>query len=146
MSNGVPINNLLTIPESELSFQFVTGGGPGGQHVNKAATKVILTFDVAHSPALLQQLSDRDRTYLIDRLAHRLTRDGEIKIHVHDSRSQSQNRATAVFRLQELLREALQRPKKRKKTRPSRAANQARLDAKKRRGKRKKERGKKWNS
>ncbi|MDJ0754414.1 MAG: alternative ribosome rescue aminoacyl-tRNA hydrolase ArfB [Ardenticatenaceae bacterium] len=144
MSDSVKISDHVAIPENELDFRFVTGGGPGGQHVNKAATKVILSFDVAGSPTLLSQLSERDRVYLLERLSHRLTNEGVLKLHVHETRSQSQNRQIAVFRLQEILREGLRRPKKRKKTRPSRATNQARLDAKKRRGEVKRGRSKKW--
>lgn len=145
MSDLIKISDQVAIPENELDFRFVTGGGPGGQHVNKAATKVILSFDVAGSPTLLNQLSERDRFYLLERLNHRLTSEGVLKLQVHETRSQSRNRQIAIFRLQEILREGLRRPKKRKKTRPSRATNQARLEAKKRRGKVKKERSKKWD-
>ena len=98
----IPINENLALPAAELQFRFSTGGGPGGQHVNKTATRVTLLFDVANSPSL-----DEDtRARLLDRLASRLDRRGLLHIDVHESRSQWQNRATAVARLQGLLADA----------------------------------------
>ena len=92
----IPINQTLSVPESELQFRFSTGGGPGGQHVNKTATRVTLLFDVANSPSL----DEETRVRLLDRLASRLDRRGLLHIDVHESRSQWQNRATAVARFQ----------------------------------------------
>jgi ribosome-associated protein len=137
----IPINENLALPAAELQFRFSTGGGPGGQHVNKTATRVTLLFDVANSPSL-----DEDtRARLLDRLSSRLDRRGLLHIDVHESRSQWQNRATAVARLQNLLATALIEHPERRPTRPTRRAREERLDEKRRRSIVKKDRQRQWN-
>jgi ribosome-associated protein len=137
----IPINERLALPEAELQFRFSTGGGPGGQHVNKTATRVTLLFDVANSPSL-----DEDtRARLLNRLASRLDRRGLLHIDVHESRSQWQNRATAVARFQSLVAEALVENPERRPTRPSRRARQERLEEKRRRSVVKKDRQRRWD-
>jgi ribosome-associated protein len=137
----IPINDHLALPEAELQFRFSTGGGPGGQHVNKTATRVTLLFDVANSPSL-----DEDtRARLLNRLASRLDRRGLLHIDVHESRSQWQNRATAIARFQSLVAEALVDNPERRPTRPSRRARQERLEEKRRRGDVKKDRQRRWD-
>ncbi len=138
--NLIIINAELQIPLTEIQFRFSSSSGPGGQHVNKAATKVTLLFDVAHSPSL----TEGQRGRIFAKLGHRLDKQGVLQIQVQDSRSQRRNRVTAVVRFKSLLVNALKPAKKRKKTRPSRAAKERRLTAKKKRGQRKKERRRKW--
>ena len=134
------INDSLALPAAELQFRFSTGGGPGGQHVNKTATRVTVLFDVATSPSL----DDETRTRLLARLAPRLNRQGVLHIDVHESRSQWQNRETAVARLQSVLAEALVEQPERRPTRPSRAARTARLEDKRRRSTVKRQRQRPW--
>lgn len=138
--NVIVINHQLQIPLAELQFRFSGSSGPGGQHVNKTATKVTLQFDVLHSPSL----TDEQRALLLNKLEARLNKEGVLLIQAQDSRSQSRNRDTAVARFQSLLRQALTRPKKRKKTKPSKTAVEKRLTNKKKHGQRKRERRRKW--
>ena len=135
------INDQLALPAAELQFRFTAGGGPGGQHVNKTATRVTLLFDVAGSPSL----DEVTRARLLDRLATRLDRHGVLHIDVQESRSQWQNRELAVARLQSLLAAALVEQAERRPTRPSRRARQQRLDDKRRRSTVKRDRQQRWN-
>ena len=136
----VVINEELSIPESELSFSFSTSGGPGGQHANRSATRAILSFDVYGSPSL----SDGQRARILARLGNRISHEGTMQISAGEARSQYQNRQEAIARFQALLERALRPQKKRRPTRPSRAAQERRLEAKRRRGQRKAERQKRW--
>lgn len=140
-TNVIPINETLSLPESELQFRFSTGGGPGGQHVNKTATRVTLLFDVANSPSL----DEATRARLLDRLASRLDRRGLLHIDVHESRSQWSNRTTAVSRFQRTLAEALVEHPERRPTRPSRRAREQRIEDKRRRSAIKKSRRDRWD-
>lgn len=132
----IPITNHVAIPEQELSFTFARSGGPGGQNVNKVNTKAVLRFDVAGSPSL----SDEDRRIILERLASRLTKEGELVLASDATRSQEDNKRLALLKLQQLLRTALRRLPPRKATKPGRAAKERRLAAKKARGARKQER------
>lgn len=124
------------IPEAELSESFVRASGPGGQNVNKVATAVELRFDVRHSPSL-----DGRTRHRLERLAgSRLTRDGVLVIRADRFRTQEMNRADARRRLAELVAKAAVEPKKRVKTKPSRASKERRLDSKARRGQTKRQR------
>jgi ribosome-associated protein len=134
--NEIIINNRLRIPMSELQYRFSTSSGPGGQHANKAATRVTLLFDVANSP----NLDEGMRRMLLKRLSSYIDKDGILQIHVQESRSQHQNREIANGRFCELLASALTPRKRRRPTRPNKAAIKKRLDDKKKRGQRKKER------
>jgi ribosome-associated protein len=136
----VVINAELSIPEDELGFTFSTSGGPGGQHANRSATRAILSFDVHRSPSL----SDAQRARICARLGNRISREGILQISAGESRSQYQNRQEAMARFQALLERALRPQKKRRPTRPSRAAQERRLEAKRRHGERKAERQKRW--
>ncbi len=120
------VNDRLAIPRAELGVRATRASGAGGQHVNKTSTRVEITWNVASS----QVLSDEDRARLITRLASRLSDDGELRVVASDTRSQLQNRELAETRLGDMVRRALVIPKARRKTRPSRAAKQARLDDK----------------
>lgn len=126
----VRVNRSLSIPASELSYRFGPSGGPGGQHANKASTRVELRFDVEHSPSL----GPRQRARLLQRLGP------EVRIVADTHRSQSRNRQEAMDRLRTRLAEALSVRKPRTPTRPSRAAAERRLEEKRRRGERKRAR------
>lgn len=117
------------IPARELRESFARSGGPGGQNVNKVETKAELRWTPGESTAL----SDADRAWLLRRLASRLTTEGELLITSTRTRDQSRNRDDAREKLAELIRRALQRPKRRKKTRPSKSAVEGRLEEKRRR-------------
>ena len=136
----IPINAEVQIPLAELSFRFSTSSGPGGQHVNKNATKATLLFDVAHSPSLSEPVRER----LLKMLANRIDKEGVLQLQVQSSRSQHRNRDTAVSLFQQLLAEALKKQKKRRHTKPSAAAKEKRLSEKKLRSERKRERGQQW--
>lgn len=140
-SDAIYINHQLSIPVSELQFRYSTSSGPGGQHANRAATRVTLVFDVAHSPAL----PDDVRRLLLRRLVTRLDKQGVLQVQVQDSRSQHRNRETAVSRFQALLVAALIKPKKRRPTKPSRAAKERRLTNKKKQGQKKRDRRQRWD-
>ena len=125
----IVINDELTIPVDELVFTASRSGGPGGQNVNKVSTKITLSFDVANSPSL----SAEQRARIASRLATRINKEGLLRIHAQETRSQDLNRTEAVDRFAELLRQALVVQKARKKTRVTRAAKERRLDEKKKR-------------
>jgi ribosome-associated protein len=125
----IRITDSIAIDESEIEQDFIRASGPGGQHVNKAATAVQLRFDVAHSPSLPDTVRKR-----LSRLAgKRMTGEGVLIIEAKRFRTQERNRQDAVERLVELIRRAAQSPKTRRKTRPSRAAREQRLREKRRR-------------
>ncbi len=134
------INEQVSIPAAELQFRFSTSSGPGGQHVNRSATRVTLLFDVAQSPSLDETV----RARLLQKLAPRLDKEGVLHIDVQESRSQYRNRETAVLRFQLILANALKQPKKRRKTKPNRAAIERRLTEKKQHSQRKQERRQSW--
>lgn len=141
MQELIEINDDVSIPLAELQFRFATSGGPGGQHANRRATKVRLLFDVAHSPALDEVARQR----LMERLANRMDQHGVLQVDASETRSQVQNRAVALQRFEELLREALMEETERKPTKPTRAAKRRRLIEKKKRSQIKSERRKKWS-
>jgi ribosome-associated protein len=132
----IAIGEGLSIPDEELSFATSRSGGPGGQNVNKLETRVTVRFDVAGSSSL----SEEQRQRLLERLATRITREGIFHVTSQKHRTQGENREAAVARLAELMAEALREEVPRKATRVSKAAKRRRVDAKKRRGQRKRER------
>jgi ribosome-associated protein len=131
----LPVDDRLALPEEELSFLTSRSGGPGGQNVNKVETRVTVRFDLA-SPSL----ADDQRARLRERLATRITRGGVLHVTAQRHRTQAANREAAIARLLELLREALAEAVPRRATRVSRAARTRRLQAKRRRGERKRTR------
>lgn len=134
----VTVNPGLRIPASELRFTAARSGGPGGQHVNTTSTKVTLIFDLAASPSLTE---DQRRT-VFAKLAGRINQAGELRITASEFRSQAGNKAAAVLRFAELLRQALTPRAKRRRTKPTLASRLKRLEAKRLRGGLKRQRGK----
>lgn len=132
----IPIAEGLSLPDEELSFTTSRSGGPGGQNVNKLETRVTVRFDVARSPSLTEEQRQR----LLERLATRITREGIFHVTSQKHRTQAENREAAVDRLAELMAEALREEIPRKPPRVSKAAKRRRVEAKKRRGQRKRER------
>ncbi|HFQ94683.1 MAG TPA: aminoacyl-tRNA hydrolase, partial [Anaerolineae bacterium] len=120
--------------------RFSGSSGPGGQHVNKTATKATLLFDARHSPSL----TEAQRQLILAKLANRIDKEGTLRIEAQTFRSQRRNRDTAVTKFRLLLAQALKEPKKRKKTRPSRAAQEKRLAAKKKQSEKKRRRRQDW--
>lgn len=125
------------LPLSEIEFSAIRAQGSGGQKVNKTSSAVHLRFNI-----LASSLPDDCKQRLIERSDQRTTKDGVIVIKAQEFRSLEQNRASALERLNDLIRGALVPPRKRKATKPSRSAKRKRVDQKTQRGKLKSLRGK----
>jgi ribosome-associated protein len=130
------ITPTIAIDESEIELDFVRASGPGGQKVNRAATAVQLRFDAAHSPSLPDDVRER----LVRLVGNRITEDGVLVIDARRFRSQERNRKDALDRLVELIRKASVEPKQRRRTRPTRASREQRLEEKRRRSQTKQQR------
>ena len=125
----IRINQTISLDDSELSESFVRSSGPGGQNVNKVSTAGELRFDVRQSPSLPEPVKVR-----LTRLAgHRMTKDGVLIIQAERFRTQEANRKDARERLVELILAATVVPKRRIKTKPTRASKERRVDGKKKR-------------
>jgi len=123
------VTPIIIIPDHELDERFVRASGPGGQNVNKVSTAVELRFHVAAS-----SLPDDVKARLVALAGKRMTADGVLLIDSREHRTQARNRAAARARLAALLRKAAARPKSRRKTTPTGAARERRLEAKVQRG------------
>jgi ribosome-associated protein len=135
-SDGIRVNDTVVVPRDEVVARASRSGGAGGQHVNTSSTRIELVWNVGASRAL----TDEQRARVLQKLSSRLDTERNLRVVASDRRSQRQNRESAEMRLAELVREALVVPKKRRPTKPSRAARQARLDSKKRISEKKRER------
>ena len=141
-ADALRVTDRVAIPRAELVTRATRAGGPGGQHVNTSSTRIELYWNVRTSAAL----DDAQRALVTARLATRIDAEGTLRVVASASRSQRRNREAAEERLAELVRGALATPKKRVRTRPPRAAKEARLEAKKRNARRKSERRRKdWD-
>lgn len=125
-----------SIPRAELTYRASRAGGAGGQHVNTSSTRIELLWNVRTTAAL----DDAARSRVLEKLASRIDGEGCIRVVSSARRSQSQNREAAEDRLVELVRQALVVQKRRRPTKPSRGAKEARLTEKKQRGDTKRQR------
>jgi ribosome-associated protein len=123
----------ITIPDDELHFSFARSGGPGGQNVNKVASKAVLRWDLNANTTLPPDVKDRLRA----RQRRRLTTEGVLVIQGQRFRDQGRNVEDCRARLREMVREALTPPRPRRPTKPSRAAKLRRLEAKRQQSQRK---------
>lgn len=134
--DDIEVNDELSIPRSEIDTRATRSSGAGGQHVNKTASRIEITWNIRTS----RSLTDEQRERLLAKLESRLSEEGEIRIVASDTRSQLRNREHAETRLADLIRRSLAVKKKRKPTRRPRAANEARLTEKKKHSEKKRER------
>jgi ribosome-associated protein len=125
----IRITPKISIDEREVQLEFVRASGPGGQKVNKVATAVQLRFDVINSPSLPDDVRER----LIRLAGNRVTEDGVLIIEAKRYRTQDRNRKDAIDRLISLIQKAAVQPKPRRKTRPTLASKERRLENKRRR-------------
>ena len=130
MEDKLRVSGSCVIGLDELEWRFTPSGGPGGQHANKASTRVEVRFDVEGSPSL----GPRQRERLLDKLGP------VVRIVADDERSQLRNRTVALERLRTRLAEGLHVDKPRRATAPSKSAEQRRLESKKRRSSTKRDR------
>lgn len=128
-NSGVQIAPRVRVQPSALRFTYANASGPGGQNVNKRATKALLRLTVTDLP-----LDDETLERLRSLAGQTLNQDDELVIQSEKTRSQLRNRDDCLDRLRELVIRAKTRPKRRRKTKPSRASNERRLREKKHRG------------
>ena len=124
------VTDSISIDDNELTENFVRSSGPGGQNVNKLSTAVQLRFNVRRSPSLPNDVALR----LMRLAGSRLTKDGVLIITAQSHRTQERNRQDARDRLIDLIRQAAVVPVKRRKTKPTKASKEKRIESKKRRG------------
>ena len=123
----------IRIPLDEFDWSFARSGGPGGQNVNKVASKAVLRWDLAASPSVPDDVKARFR----DRFPSRLTTEGHVVLSSELTRDQGRNREDCLDKLAAMLRAAAARPKVRRPTRPTRGSQRRRVEAKRRQSDRK---------
>ena len=126
MKSDLYIIHDIVIPEHELDLSTSRSGGPGGQHVNKTNSRVTVRWNLFQTRSLTDEQKDR----VVQKLQSSLTTEGDLIIHASSHRSQEQNKRHAFERLADIVRRALMVPKKRMKTRPTKAAKEVRLHRK----------------
>ena len=131
----IEVTDLISLGDDEVRLEFVQSSGPGGQNVNKVASKAQLRFDTNSS-----SLPEDVRSRLRQIAKKRISDDGILLIEARRYRTQDQNRADAINRLVELIRKATEKPKTRRRTRPTEASIQKRLESKRRRSETKQQR------
>ena len=119
----------ITIPDAELRLSFARSSGPGGQNVNKVASKAVLHFDVVKSPSLPGDVKER----FLKAYGSRVTNSGEVVIHSEEYRDQPRNIEACREKLRGMVLAVLRPPKKRRATKPTRGSKVRRLNEKKRR-------------
>ncbi len=126
----IEITPSLSLDDSEIQFDFIRASGPGGQNVNKIASVAQLRFDIRSTSSLDAEVKER----LIKLAGSRVTENGILILEAKRFRTQEQNRADAIARLVALIQKALEKPRLRHATRPSRASQVVRVESKKKRG------------
>lgn len=134
------MNQPKRVPESEIKEQFVRGGGPGGQNVNKVATKVELRWNVEASSAFTAE----EKQKLKEVLKNRINKKGELIVSSQEERLQAQNRERAMGVMQELVARALEPEKERVATQPTKGSKERRLEEKRKQGEKRK--GRSWKT
>jgi len=132
----IKITSKISLNENELQFSFVRASGPGGQNVNKVSTVAQLQFDLRNNKSLPSEVKER----LQKLVGKKLNNDGTIIIDARRFRSQERNKQDAINRLVALIKKSVEKPKPRKKTKPTKAAKLKRLDSKRKKSNLKKNR------
>jgi ribosome-associated protein len=130
----------IQINDNELSFEFARGSGPGGQNVNKVASKAILRWN----PNTSQSISDDVRARFVSTFASKITTDGVVVIHANEFRDQPKNKAAALRRLQNMLDQVEFPPKPRIETEPTEGSKARRVNDKQHAAKKKANRRVRW--
>src|SRR5258705_2496995 len=130
MSRVIAVSDTVRVPDRALHVRAVRASGPGGQNVNKVATKVDVRVDLD----AIEGLSDAARARLVTLCRHRLDADGRLMVSSQAERNQARNLADALDRVRALVTAALREPRSRKASRPSVGSRERRIETKKRRG------------
>ncbi len=128
MPRSLHINDEVHIPAAELQFSYARSAGPGGQNVNKVSTKAVLRWRVSTTPSLPEAVRRR----FLSRYANRVNNEGELVLAADEHREQSRNTSACLDKLHAMIAAVLVAPRRRKKTRPSRAAVEKRIQKKQR--------------